>query len=612
MKRNYISNAFLIMATITMLGFWGCSNSTDPPGNGGGPTEAQLQQLEDIQQTQLEYYGELENLLAEMDTVSAKDSIITIMLTDASIEWTSVTSQGINIQWEAGFRGTLLLDPKRSSGDLSRGNAKNGNITLNNTATGSVCPKSKNTIFLAPFYTQFSYWDDQIIDAANAVFAQAGYDNFEVYKNAECVFGWFNTIGLLDDFGIIRISSHGTTWPSDADIQNVYLWTGEPVNRTTNRRIYDHLADGFAHIGTIDSVTYYTIEGGFFAAANDLAENKPFVSLAFCYSALGNWPAHIINCGASAVTAYSWSVFATEEADWMQDFFEQMCDTSREEPLTIGEWDISDDRLYYDSVEAHWVALLYSGPDSMTLWEPFRISSIDPTSGSEDTIVTIRGIGFGDTEVQVRFDAVVATDISVWTDTLIRVAVPAGLTEGEVAIVKVVVDGKETNGVNFTVESDIDLSGYDRVQIQIQYISSSWAHSDGDTTGSPSRSIDTGSLYGSFSGHTFHHYLDTIPAVGQELITEVTVTLNSSATAVSSFEYTLTGTNTDGYINFFTVTGTVIPVLGAGYNFFRLEGMGVCGIISNMEERTDYPGGIWAELIEYGCNENSRIQIIFF
>ena len=448
--KNFISIAFIALAIIAMLAFWGCSNSTDPPQN-TGPTEEQLDQLEDIQQTQLEYYTELEILLEEMDTASAKDIIVEIMSSDASIEWASVTSQGINIQYKGGFRGTLLLDPKRSSGSLRRGKAKNGNIARSNTGTGSVCPKSKSTIFLAAFYNQFTYYDDQVIDAANAVFTQAGYDSFEVYKDAECVFGWFNTIGLLDDYGIIRISSHGTVWPSDADIQNVYLWTGEAVNRTTNRIIYDHLADGFAHIGTIDSVTYYSIEGGFFAAANNFTSKKPFVSLAFCYSALGNWPLHIINCGASAVIGYSWSIFDSTEAEWMQDFFEQMCDTAREEPLTIGEWDISDDRLYYDTTYGgHWVALLYSGPDSMTLWEPFRITSIEPTSGMEDSIITIRGIGFGDTEGEVRFDYVIATDISVWTDTLIRVAVPTGLTAG-VVIVKVVVEGMETNGVNFTI-----------------------------------------------------------------------------------------------------------------------------------------------------------------
>ncbi|MBN2542952.1 IPT/TIG domain-containing protein [bacterium] len=387
--------------------------------------------------------------------------------------------------------------------------------------------------------------------------------------------------------------------------------------KETDTRIFDLLEDGLASIGTYHNSTYYTMEGGFYAAVNNFADKKPFISLGFCYSALGDWPAYLVNSGASAAIAYRWAIGAWEDADWMLDFFEKMCDTTRATPLTIGEWDISEDRLYYNTADAHWVALLYSGADSMTLWEPFRITSINPTSGSEDTIVTIRGIGFGDIENEVRFDDVVATGFFVWSDTLIRVAVPAGFAEGAVVIVKVVVEGKESNGVEFTIESDIDLSGYDRVHIQIQYISSTWLHSDGDTTGSPSRGIDTGSLYGSFSGFTFHHYLDSIPGIGQELITEATVTLNSSANRVISFEYTITGTNTDGYRNFFTITGTDIPVLGAGYNFFRLEGMGVCSNISNLEERTDYPGGIWIELIDYGCNEDSglypdsRIQIVF-
>ena len=77
------------------------------------------------------------------------------------------------------------------------------------------------------------------------------------------------------------------------------------------------------------------------------------------------------------------------------------------------------------------------------------ITSIDPASGVEDDIVAIDGTGFGDTEAQVLFNDVV-TYIWLWSDTLIWCDVPAGLSEGTV-VVKVVVDGTESNGVNFTI-----------------------------------------------------------------------------------------------------------------------------------------------------------------
>jgi len=452
--KNFIWIAFIALAIIATLAFWGCSKSTDPPQN-TGPTEEQLQQLEDIQQTQLEYYTELEILLEEMDTASAKDSIVAIMATDTLIEWALVTLQGINIQWEAGFGGTLLLDPKRSySGDLGRATGENRRSLKSNAETGIVCPKSKKTLYLAVCYTEFAYYEDKVIDSANAVFTQAGYDSFEVYKDEECSFSWFHSVGLLDEYGIVRITSHGGIWPSDTDIQNVYLLTGEVVNRETDIAIYDDFISGLIHISTIGSSTYYAIDGAFFAAANDFSYEKSFISLGFCYSALGNWPTDLVNfSGASAVIGYSWQVFDTADASWMENFFGQMCDTSRETPLTIGEWDAGSDRLYYNTEYSRWVALLYSGADSMTLWMPFRITSITPTSGMEDTIVTIRGVGFGDSQAQVRFNDVVGTDISTWSDTLIRVAVPAGFTEGTVVIVTVVVDGSQTNGVEFTIET---------------------------------------------------------------------------------------------------------------------------------------------------------------
>jgi len=613
-------NSWLLIFTIVIISltFLGCSNNDDSD-NGDGPTEEQLQQLDDIRQIQLEYYIELESILAEMDTAAAKDSIVAIMSSDTLIEWAIVTSQGINIQWEAGFGGTLLLDPKRSySGDLEREIDGKRSLQKSHTATASVSPKSKKTLYIAAFYTEFAYYEDQVIDSANAFFANAGYDNFEVYKDAECSFSWFNSIGLLDDYGIIRIASHGNIWPSEADIQNVYLWTGEIVNRATDLTIFDYLASGLIHTGTLDSSTYYTIDGAFFAAANDFTYEKSFISLGFCYSALGNWPTDLVNfSGASAVTAYSWAVWDSADAVWTEDFFRRMCDTTRATPLTIGEWDSDSDRLYYNTEDSHWVALLYNGNDNMTLWIPLRILSINPTSGMEDTIITIEGVGFGNTEAQVQFGDIVASNIFEWSDTLIRVAVPAGLAEG-IVIVKVVVDDRQSNGVEFIIGSEIDLSGFNSIEIHIMRLIATWESSYGPPA-DVDFDTDFGPLRGSFSDNTFYGYRDTTyPDLDQE-ISEVTVTIDPITYAVTNFEYTETTTHSNGYSSVWyrAVSGSSTNLQMSTHNpdfvsFGLSYSVDVCNQISTCVDRLDYPADSWwREITAFYCNEESSILINF-
>ncbi|MBN2542953.1 IPT/TIG domain-containing protein [bacterium] len=449
MRRNFISVALIALAIFAMLIFWGCSDDNDPD-TGDGPTEEQLNQLEDIQQSQLDYYTEFENLLAEMDTASAKDSIVAIMSTDASIEWALVTLQGINIQYNFGMRGGLFLDPLRYDvEDSMRGYKGDYGEQEGMAVSGLVVPTSEKTLYLAPAYSQFTNADNYNLYWGKWAFRKVGYDDFVKYTNANCDVERFC---YLSDWGIIRISSHGDSWPSETDIQEVYLMTGEVANRTTNTEYFDNIRAGDMPIVLCDGENKYWISPAFFGVYNDLSLNKTVVSLGFCYSFLGGWPTTIIDeCGASACLGYDWAVQADKDANWTRDFFDQLCDTTRATPLTIGEWYAAIENTYYSNTFTRWVSIRYAGDDSTALWIPLRITSISPTSGMEDTIVTIRGVGFGDTEAQVMFNDVVATDILVWTDTLIMVAVPAGFAEGAVVIVTVVVDGMGTNGVEFTI-----------------------------------------------------------------------------------------------------------------------------------------------------------------
>jgi YD repeat-containing protein len=86
---------------------------------------------------------------------------------------------------------------------------------------------------------------------------------------------------------------------------------------------------------------------------------------------------------------------------------------------------------------------------NLTVIPPPSISSLSPTSGTVNTVITIAGSGFcipQGTSV-VKFNGTVATPTS-WSDSSIVVPVPAGATTGPVTIVA---GGTTSNGVTFTV-----------------------------------------------------------------------------------------------------------------------------------------------------------------
>jgi hypothetical protein len=86
------------------------------------------------------------------------------------------------------------------------------------------------------------------------------------------------------------------------------------------------------------------------------------------------------------------------------------------------------------------------------------ISSIDPAAGPVGTVVTVKGSVFGDARGSslVRFNTAIATEYPEWTDSEIKVLVPAGATSGPVAVTTG--DGT-SNSLPFTVLSPPHVSG---------------------------------------------------------------------------------------------------------------------------------------------------------
>ena len=78
------------------------------------------------------------------------------------------------------------------------------------------------------------------------------------------------------------------------------------------------------------------------------------------------------------------------------------------------------------------------------------ITSISPTAGPPGATVTITGTNFGSTKgtSTVQFNGAVATTISRWSSSSIKVIVPNAVTTGPVVVT---VGGVASNGVTFTL-----------------------------------------------------------------------------------------------------------------------------------------------------------------
>jgi uncharacterized protein (TIGR02145 family) len=88
--------------------------------------------------------------------------------------------------------------------------------------------------------------------------------------------------------------------------------------------------------------------------------------------------------------------------------------------------------------------------DSSTNPVTFTITSINPNNIKAGDTITIIGSGFGATQNKsfVSFNNIAATQYSSWSNTVINVKVPFGVTSGKLSVT---VDGKKSNEIDFTI-----------------------------------------------------------------------------------------------------------------------------------------------------------------
>jgi len=85
------------------------------------------------------------------------------------------------------------------------------------------------------------------------------------------------------------------------------------------------------------------------------------------------------------------------------------------------------------------------------------ITDISPKTGFVDTVVTITGTTFGQTEGRVLFNGTPTGIFASWTNTEIKTKVPLGATSGDVIVRDA--EGRTSNGIYFEVKEVYTVSG---------------------------------------------------------------------------------------------------------------------------------------------------------
>ena len=322
-------------------------------------------------------YNLFEDLIQEMDTISAKDSVLQVFLADTSVEWAQVNDQGIAVQYNSGIVGGLLIDPKRypgvDTGDLELyydtiGSSMRKN-DLNLKSTGNyILPAHERTLFLCPVYNEFLTPVSILMDKYDEYFSKTKYWIPERELNDAASVEKFT---FLENYGVIIIYTHGVAWPCEKELYEVYIQTGEIVNGATSSRYWRYIDTGLIPLIYLEDESYYFISPRFITEYNNFTKDTTLIYGDFCYSALGSWPDEMINAGAGGYFGYSWATHSCMSDAWQQALFRELCDTTKARPVTCNDWITNKKTIksYMNFEYDKMVYIKYFGIPNLALWK---------------------------------------------------------------------------------------------------------------------------------------------------------------------------------------------------------------------------------------------------
>lgn len=373
-SKFYVQFSFLIIYLLLIFILSSCKEEENPVNSDNEKFVEEIKTV--VVQFQESNYNNFENLLLQMDTTSAMNSIAQQISTNENVDWVETSAQGIAIQYKNDVRGGLFINPKdigtapTSKQSKIENNVENSKISR----LQNVVPLSKKVVLINPHYSERLQYTNELIEYYNIWFPEAGYDAPIIYKGNEATLDLFAS---LSNFGVIHIYSHGWAWPTETML-DVYVLTGEGWTATQLLNYIEDYKAKHIMIGTSKDGSNFYISSKFLVNKNDFTNKNTLIYGGFCYSFEGQW---LFDMSAEKVGGYlgfSWSVFTHKNQGWAKDLFYVLLDKSSPEPTTVGEW-LSDPppKKYFDNQDNREVNLWYVGkadPDNLALIEKAKVN----------------------------------------------------------------------------------------------------------------------------------------------------------------------------------------------------------------------------------------------
>jgi len=358
----------LLSFTFTLF-IAGCSEDDTSPAEPVSKVEAE-KVFNEVVKPQEDNYNLLMNLFTQMDTVSAMDSVLKVFLKDPLVDWGTADKQGIAVQYKSGIRGGIFIEPKDSIKGKTFQPHHIDRLREKVRPIKKGVPGSKKTIILSASYEgSFMWWSYEVFQNWKDRFPFAGYQQPLIYINENVTLERFTN---LDDYGIIRLDSHGWAWPKKTNIKEVYFITGEPWSVITFYKYEPEIKSGeIPIIKSSGSSNVLGLSPQFISEYNDFSGGNTLIYSGFCFSYLGSWPETMIHtAGAGGYFGYDWEVRCSYDAIWCCDLFMDLTDKSKVPPLTTGDWmNNGGQKWYWYSPDNRAVYIKYLGDPDLALIE---------------------------------------------------------------------------------------------------------------------------------------------------------------------------------------------------------------------------------------------------
>jgi hypothetical protein len=228
-------------------------------------------------------------------------------------------------------------------------------------------------IFMNPHNFQRAALATEVMDNYDRLLWSAGFSPLVYLLDFDAGLEAFRD---LDDYRIVHFYSHGLPWPSNSDIQEVYLLTGEGWDDDLYRTYWHDIHDGDLPLIKIPSwYPMFCVSPRFIARYNDFSGSGTLVYGGFCYSFLGSWPEVITGeAHAAGYVGFDWSVVSEWNADWNMSLMNHLLDREATPSWTPLLWLASGDypTSFWSDLLDRRVHVCYAGDPRLTLVTPLE------------------------------------------------------------------------------------------------------------------------------------------------------------------------------------------------------------------------------------------------